>query len=199
MKKTVTKRRQLKFDEIHALVQEIGTDSAEEYESLPVEEKKARKEKFWDCLWDFLLDGWAAGLLFVGEDKEIPDLTEVLNYVYPRGESVSDIYDKDITDKQKLETMVEAECNRVWNTGVIKAGEGVQGLTKTWETMLDDRVRDTHFFLQGETIPYDEEFVTIGGDSALAPGMFENASENCNCRCFLSLGRNQTDNTVEIE
>lgn len=186
MKKVVEKQRKLRFDEINALVEEIGVDSAEEYYALPLEERKRRKEKFWDCLWDWLLDGWAAGLLFVGKDKDIPDLTYLLNWVYPRGESVSDIYDKDITDKEKLQRMIECEANRCFNSGVIEAGKG-ENVTKTWETMEDEKVRDTHWFLQSKTIPFDEEFVTFDGDSALAPGMFELAENNCNCRCYLSL------------
>ena len=186
MKKVVEKQRKLRFDEINALVEEIGVDSAEEYYALPLEERKRRKEKFWDCLWDWLLDGWAAGLLFVGKDKDIPDLTYIVNWVYPRGETTSEIYNKDITDKEKLKRMIEAEANRCFNSGVIEAGKG-ENVTKTWETMEDDKVRDTHWFLQSKTIPFDEEFVTFDGDSALAPGMFELAENNCNCRCYLSL------------
>ncbi len=187
MKKTVERQRKIRFDEIHALVEEIGVDSPEEYYALPVEERKRRKDKFWDCLWDWLLDGWAAGLLFVGKDKDIPDLTHILNWVYPRG-TTSEIYDRDITDKEKLKRMIEAEANRCFNSGVIEAGKG-ENVTKTWETMEDEKVRDSHWILQGETIPFDEEFVTYGGDSALAPGMFQEADNNVSCRCWLTLNK----------
>lgn len=194
MKKTIQKQRQLRFDEINQLVKEIGTDSVEEYEALPIEEKRRRKQRFWDCLWDWLLDGWAAGLLFVGEDKDLPDITKILNWVYPRGETTSDIYDKDITDREKLQRMIEAEANRCFNSGVIEAVRGVKGVMKTWETMGDERVRETHEYLEGMTIPFDEEFVTIGGDSAMAPGMFSDAENNVNCRCWISVTKdNQTE------
>lgn len=192
MKETVRKRRQLQFDEIHNLVERIGCDSEEEYKALPPQERKKRKDEFWDCLWDWLIDGWAAGLLFVGKDKDIPDLTKVLNWVYPRGETTSEIFDKDVTDKEKLQTMIECEANRVWNTGFMEAGKG-EGLLKTWETMMDERVRMSHDYLEGETIPFDEEFVTIGGDSALAPGMFQLAENNVRCRCWLTY--KQADNS----
>lgn len=194
MKKAVLKQRQRRFDEINSLVQEIGVDSEEEWFALPVKERKSRKDKFWDCLWDWLIDGWAAGLLFVGEDKDIPDLTHILNWVYPRGESVSEIFDKDVTDKEKLQRMIECEANRCFNSGVFEAGKGIKGLTKTWETMGDDRVRDTHWWLEGKTIPFDEKFVTFDGDSADAPEMFELAENNVNCRCWLSLHKgNKTE------
>lgn len=194
LKKTIQKQRQLRFDEINQLVKEIGADSVEEYEALPIEEKRRRKQRFWDCLWDWLLDGWAAGLLFVGEDKDLPDITRILNWVYPRGETTSDIYDKDITDREKLQRMIEAEANRCFNSGVIEAVRGVKGVMKTWETMGDERVRETHEYLEGMTIPFDEEFVTIGGDSAMAPGMFSDAENNVNCRCWISATKdNQTE------
>lgn len=194
MKKTIQKQRQLRFDEINQLVKEIGTDSVEEYKALPIEEKRRHKQRFWDCLWDWLLDGWAAGLLFVGEDKDLPDITKILNWVYPRGETTSDIYDKDITDREKLQRMIEAEANRCFNSGVIEAVRGVKGVMKTWETMGDERVRETHEYLEGMTIPFDEEFVTIGGDSAMAPGMFSDAENNVNCRCWVSVTKdNQTE------
>ena len=136
---------------------------------------------------DWLIDGWAAGLLFVGEDKDIPDLTHILNYIYPRGETTSDIYEKDITDPEKLKTMIECEANRCFNSGVIEAVKGTKGVMKTWETMGDERVRISHDYLEGMTIPSDEEFVTIGGASAQAPGMFGEADQDCNCRCWLSV------------
>lgn len=187
MKKTVLRKRQLRFDEINSLVDEIAVDSEEEWFALPPMERRHRKDLFWDCLWDWLIDGWAAGLLFVGEDRDMPDLTSILNWVYPRGETTSEIFDKDVTDREKLQRMIECEANRVFNSGVIEAGKGVDGLTKTWETMGDDRVRDEHWYLDGVTIPFDEEFVTIGGSSAPAPGMFNEADLDVNCRCFLTL------------
>ena len=189
MKEIIRKYRQLKFDEINSLVSEICEDTAEAYEELPEEEKKERKEKFWDCLLDFLIDGFASGLLMIGEDKDFPEYFRFLDITYETGETVSDLYDKDVADKQAFQTMLEAEINRCWNIGFIEAGKGTDGLQKTWETMGDEKVRTTHELLEGDTIPYDEEFVAIDGDSAPAPGMFENASNNVNCRCWLTYSK----------
>lgn len=60
-------------------------------------------------------------------------------------------------------------------------------LSKTWMTMLDEKVRDTHQYLEGMTIPLDDEFYTYDGDHAQAPGGFTSAAENCNCRCQLDI------------
>lgn len=179
----------MQFDEINNLVKEISVTSEAEYKSLSPQERKKRKDKFWDCLWGWLIDGWSAGLLFIGEDKDIPDLTHILNWVYPRGETTSEIYEKDVTDPEKLQRMIECEANRCFNCGVMEAVKDEKGVVKTWETMGDERVRLSHDFLEGVTIPYDEEFVTIGGDSALAPGLFSNPENNVNCRCWLTVKR----------
>jgi hypothetical protein len=55
---------------------------------------------------------------------------------------------------------------------------------KEWRATLDDRTRDTHQELDGETKEIDEEF-KIRGESALRPGAFGVAKEDINCRCTL--------------
>ena len=52
--------------------------------------------------------------------------------------------------------------------------------------MMDDKVRDTHSYLQSKKVPIGEEFFTYDGDSALYPGGFKSAENNVNCRCFLT-------------
>lgn len=68
---------------------------------------------------------------------------------------------------------------------VPTAPKGPRKTVKTWRTKKDERVRDTHRFLEGVTIPIDQRFWTIDGDSAMTPGGFATAQENVNCRCFL--------------
>ena len=97
-------------------------------------------------------------------------------------------------DVTALQTLVESEYHRVHEEGVA---DGVRQFTretgipvlKTWRTVGDDRVRDTHDFLEGTTIPMGDLFWTIDGDSALRPGGFANAENNVNCRCWLDYTR----------
>ena len=58
---------------------------------------------------------------------------------------------------------------------------------KQWRTMLDDRVRETHDFLEGATVPVDARFYTNDGDSARFPGDFMLVENNANCRCLIRL------------
>lgn len=83
--------------------------------------------------------------------------------------------------------------------GAFPSGEGGGGqaegetaydgspLSKTWVTMLDEKVRDTHQYLEGMTVPLDDEFYTYDGDHAQAPGGFTAAQNNCGCRCMLDI------------
>ena len=61
------------------------------------------------------------------------------------------------------------------------------GVTKTWGTMLDESVRETHSYLESVSVPLEEEFFTFDGDHAPYPGLFQKAENNVNCRCFVIL------------
>jgi len=92
-------------------------------------------------------------------------------------------------DVAPIMAMVESECERDANTGSLdKAWDSGVELTKTWETMLDDRVRDSHQYLEGVTVGVRDLFYTDDGDSAYAPGGFDLAENNVNCRCSLAYG-----------
>lgn len=95
-------------------------------------------------------------------------------------------------DLSGLRTLVESEFHRVYNTAVQDGGQefvdnGNFGVTKNWYTVKDDRVRETHKYLEGESIPLEEEFFTFDGDHAPYPGGFTRAENNVNCRCIVQL------------
>ena len=86
--------------------------------------------------------------------------------------------------------IIDTEAHRDYNTAVVDAAKssGINGLKKTWNTMLDDKVRDQHSYLEGVTVGLDDLFYTESGDSALFPGGFGLPELDCNCRCFVTLG-----------
>ncbi|MGN0595396.1 MAG: phage minor head protein [Hominimerdicola sp.] len=81
--------------------------------------------------------------------------------------------------------VADTEAHRIFNEGAFNCANNAQAKNKTWRTMLDNVVRDTHIPLEGITISINSEFVTWDGDRALYPGGFSSAQNNCNCRCFL--------------
>lgn len=171
----------LPFDEINRMSREqITTEStAEEAE---------------DFVEDLLLMAYALGFeemaVLLGLDEK------------PSSESVYAVVDKKIAGetyreriRKYVETgsvediirVIETEAHRVFEEAKYDTASGSgRPVMKRWDTMLDDRVRDTHVFLEGSYVPLNAKFYTYDGDSAYYPGGFELASNNVNCRCSVS-------------
>lgn len=109
-------------------------------------------------------------------DKKVAGKTwrERVEEYFANGGSVDDIV-----------RIAETETHRDANEAALNTAIHGGATSKTWVTMLDDRVRDTHFPLEGQTIPIDADFYTWDGDMAQAPGQFNKAENNVNCRCEL--------------
>jgi hypothetical protein len=65
-------------------------------------------------------------------------------------------------------------------------------ITKTWVTAGDDRVREDHDALDGQTVGADEKFTIPDGPNAGmqadGPGLFGIPEEDYNCRCWIVAG-----------
>lgn len=104
---------------------------------------------------------------------------------------IREYLDDDNSTVEDFQRVAETDATRVYNAGVVDGGKasGVRGVMKQWQTMLDDRVRDSHEYLQSRTVPLNEDFYTYDGDHARAPGLFSLPENNINCRCTLRLIR----------
>ena len=90
---------------------------------------------------------------------------------------------------EEILRVIDTEAHRDFNAGAYNAAKasGVSGLKKRWNTMRDDRVRDTHDYLEGMEVGIDDSFYTYDGDSAMYPGGFADPANNVNCRCGISI------------
>ena len=84
-----------------------------------------------------------------------------------------------------LVRIAETETHRDANTAALDTAKKAGAKNKTWVTMMDDRVREAHDYLEGMTVGINEDFYTYDGDHASAPGLFELAENNIRCRCEL--------------
>ena len=118
---------------------------------------------------------------------------------------VSEYYDSDSGTVDDVIRVVDTDMNRVYNDSVLDVGEKANAgrvewtnedvpapdpngkVMKTWVTMADDRVRDTHQYLEGMSVPVNSRFFTYDNDSARYPGDFTDPQNNCGCRCRISL------------
>lgn len=114
-------------------------------------------------------------------------------------------------DYSKAVRITRTETHRVREAGFHDAAEEVHQsvqqagyiMTKTWRTMMDERVRPqcryrrgkhwvtvirgpyNHQKMEGVCIPVDQEFDLGGGVTTKAPGQSGVAGQDINCRCFL--------------
>lgn len=91
-----------------------------------------------------------------------------------------------------IRRIAETDATRIYNQGAVDAviANGATGdVMKRWRTMEDDRVRDTHNYLEGMVVPFDERFYTYDNDSAEFPGGFTLPENNINCRCVVEIIR----------
>jgi hypothetical protein len=90
-----------------------------------------------------------------------------------------------------IQRIAETDATRIYNQGAVDAVvvNGTTGVSKRWRTMNDDRVRDTHDYLEGMVVPFDSRFYTYDGDSAEFPGGFALPENNIGCRCVVEVIR----------
>jgi len=175
MTNEIKNRFEEKFDELNTLTEVVmATKNIKDFE---------------DILIDAYIEGFVGAEYILGEDNKVnaESINRAIDKSYD-GVSINDkanayMRENDIVGLKRL---VESEFHRVYNTGSMDAAEmSDKTLYKTWVTAGDDKVRDTHYYLEGQKIPVDAYFYTFDGDKALAPGDFMLTENNANCRCIL--------------
>ena len=79
--------------------------------------------------------------------------------------------------------IAETESHRIGNETAYEAAKAVGAKRKIWLTMLDDKVRDTHVYLESVSVGINDDFYTYDSDHAPYPGAFGKAENNVGCRC----------------
>lgn len=111
----------------------------------------------------------------------------------------------DRTDDYYISVDRATLCSENQTNGIANAEEMYDALDegythKTWRTMEDNKVRETHQEVDGTTIPFDEAFL-VGDSELLFPGddsLGASPEEVCNCRCTVEYGYGDgTDDSFE--
>ena len=82
--------------------------------------------------------------------------------------------------------VIGTDAHRIYNDAMYDQAVRNGATNKTWHTMKDLRVRDSHDYLEGITVGINDEFYTYNGNHTYYPGQFGVAEEDCNCRCWVT-------------
>lgn len=92
-------------------------------------------------------------------------------------------------DYVKSLRIVRTEGHRMMEQSSLKAldhanNQGIK-MMKIWSTVGDDRVRDSHKHMEGQTVSYGDDFYNPQtGGRGPAPGLMGTADDDINCRCI---------------
>ena len=190
---------------VRELGKEISTSSNIKKKSHEIQKKKADKNtntqlndeydlEIYEFLEDLEILAYIAGYSAANEmlDTELePNADELEKSIYTTidGFDFRDRLRQHINDGNYsgIITLANTEAERNYNNAVLEAGIKGGAKFKTWHTMSDDKVRDTHSYLEGMTVGINEDFYTFDNDHAPYPGGFSSIENNANCRCFIDL------------
>ena len=91
------------------------------------------------------------------------------------------------TPAEAIARVAETDSVRIYNEAKLNTAKRNGAKSKTWHTQEDGKVRDSHFLLEGTTVPIDAYFYTYTGAKAQAPSQFGDAAEDCGCRCWITV------------
>lgn len=188
----VVSRYTLALDELNVL-------TSTSYYNAVSEDTTAMINQIADDFLSFLINAYTMGIdsasIMLDHEMtvDVDDMHEAI-YLIIDGKTFEDRVADHVlnNDLGGLKTLAESEFHRVYNAAVYDGGEdyvesGSFGVNKDWITVKDDAVRETHCYLEGVSVPLEEEFYTFDGDHAPYPGKFTKAENNVNCRCIVKL------------
>ena len=171
----------------------VGEDIRQRFDGVRLEDKPEEEEDIIDELLDIFLLAYAMGNSITNENLSSdysPSADDVMEVVDAKvagktwRERVEEYFSSGGTGED-IARIAETESHRIANKAALDTAKYAGATKKTWSTMLDDRVRTDHDYLEGTTVGIDEDFYTWQGYHAPAPGMFGIPEEDCNCRCEL--------------
>ena len=185
------------FDELDILRERLNADF-----SLGTEQRKLFRDDRIDEILDMLIMAYVFGTEDANEELTVTE--EVITDEMHRAvwkkiadknweDRVREYFDDPDGTVDEIMRVVETDTNRIYSDAVLNVGEKVSRrgvpVSKTWNTMQDDRVRATHEYIESVTVPIEKRFYTYDGDSARYPGDFADPQNNCGCRCYITLNR----------
>lgn len=187
------------FDELDEFLDNIRTLKIARSE----EKRQVVEEDIIDEMLDLYLLGFYEGAKDAGEelgvnvDPSVEEAQEVINRPIAgktfrervRDYVSGNMGDTTGTPEEAIARVAETDAVRIYNESKLNTAKRHGATAKTWNTMEDNRVRDSHYPLDKVTVPIDAYFYTYDGDKATAPSQFTLPQNNVNCRCWLTFSK----------
>lgn len=179
------------FDELNNLRTELAENFAPRLQNKETHDEALEEliEIFWVLYGAAYLNGVKeANVQLAGASEADPDKFREAALQEIAGEDFIDRVTKyaDTGDMEAIYRVADTDAHRIYVGGELDAAIDNGAATKTWNTMEDWHVRESHEPLAGVTVGINEYFATYDGDEARMPGDFTLAENNVNCRCWLT-------------
>ena len=203
MKQEIVKAYLSRVDEVNRLARFTVDNNISQLESRPRRAAKNISDDIEDMLILGYLDGFYGANSMLNADVQV-DIQKLINALAykTKGKTYRDRIEEHVMNGRAdlVGGVADTEYHRMYNKGGMDCASDFASLsgakvavTKTWCTARDDKVRAAHDYLEGMTVGVNESFYTFDGDSAKAPGEFERAENNVNCRCILEYTAIETE------
>ena len=146
------------------------------------------KNEIEDSLLDLLIMAYVYGVKDVARslNEEIkPDTDKMYESVYKK--IAGETWVKRINDAitiGELARIFVTESHRCFSDGQWDSANG-RAKYKIWHTQEDEKVRESHWYIDGMKVEINDYFYTLDGDRALRPYDFQYPENSINCRCYL--------------
>lgn len=145
-----------------------------------------------DAVWDIV--------------EELEDASYIEQYIEDLSSEVVDatirnIEDAYYTSEDRAKYIAENEANTIYNDADFQSAVEEGKTSKTWVSMEDNRVRETHAEIDGVTIPIGEPFM-VGNSMMMFPkdtSLDADPEEIVNCRCTVMYGNEDFDEDFGTE
>lgn len=155
------------------------------------EQGQLNREEVEDTLLDILIMAYVFGNYDANESLgtdisvDIDKMNEALYRKFEDRDFAQRIADYVFTGSvEDIMRVAETEVHRDYNAGAYDTATEGGAKYKRWTAVMDDRTRETHWYLNGTKVGINDYFYTFDGNKAKYPGDFGVAYEDCNCRCI---------------
>lgn len=182
---------QFNFDELNILETKIEAAKDQDPEQL-----KRNRQYYIDEVTDLFVLAFVYGTREAQDQLNteiMPDINEMDAVINERfdGKNYKDRLNEyfDSGTASDIKRVLETDYHRIYNAALYTAAKKGGATMKTWVTMGDPKVRDTHQYLDGVTIPIDDEFYSFRGGRTMYPGQWGIPEEDVNCRCWVTFSK----------